>query len=881
MTFKGLLLRWRALFGRADAERDLDQEIRLHLELETEKNVRQGFPADEARRRARLAFGGIDAVKEAHRDGRGWRWLEDALADARFALRTLRRNPVLSATAIITLALGIGANTAIFSTVNAVMLRPLPFPQSDRLVMISEDNPEKGWRREVAAPANYLDWKERVRAFEDVAAYTPGGGSTLTGQGNPQRVRARAVTGNYFSVLRVRPELGRAFTDAETWNTGTAVAVISHQLWREAFGGDTAAVGRTVVFDGTATEIVGVMPARFRFAADSVDVWQTMAWDQVDRAQEFFRRAHYVRVVARLQPGVTPEAADAELQTVVRQLQVEYPVTNKVMGADLVPLHEFLIGDVRPALLMLQAAVALLLLIACANVANLLLVQAVGREREASLRLTLGAGRPRLVRQAITESLVLAMLGGIAGLALGWWGTGALAALRPAQMLPVADVSMDWRVLASILALTTVTGLLFGIAPALWNARRVPAEVLKEGGRSGTSRRIRRWGDALVVGEVALALMLTVGAGLLLQSFWKLQRVDPGVEARGVLAVGIRLPVSYDGTVKQAAFFDALRERVQALPGVTDAALAIVPPFGGVGYTSDFHVAGRPLNDYGTEVGRDYVTPEYFRTLRVPLRAGRFFTSVDRIGAVPVVIINEAMAQKHFRGQDPLGQRITFDRVPDSTSVWRTIVGIVGDVRQQGLAIEPQIEAYEPAAQQVNSYMTLLARTRGDAAALAPAIRRVVGDLDPTMALAQVQSLERLQARSIAGRRFIMSLLVVFAVTGFVLAVVGIYGVMAQLSRRRTQEMGIRIALGARASHVQWLVVRHGLQLVTVGLVLGLLGATGATRAMRALLYEVTPGDPVTFLTVPALLMVTALAATWLPAARASRADPAGALRAE
>jgi putative ABC transport system permease protein len=881
MTFKGLLLRGRALFRPADAERDLDEEIRLHLELEIEKNLRQGLPADEARRRARLAFGGIDVVKEAHRDGRGWRWLEDALADARFALRTLRRNPVLSATAIITLALGIGANTAIFSAVNAVILRPLPFPQSDRLVMISEDNPEKGWRREVAAPANYLDWKERVRAFEDVAAYTPGGGSTLTGQGNPQRVRSRAVTGNYFSVLRVRPELGRAFTDAETWNNGTAVAVISHQLWREAFGGDSAAVGRTVVFDGTATEIVGVMPARFRFAADSFDVWQTMAWDREDRAQEFFRRAHYVRVVARLQPGVTPEAADAELQTVVRQLQVEYPLTNKVMGADLVPLHEFLIGDVRPALLMLQAAVALLLLIACANVANLLLVQAVGREREASLRLTLGAGRARLVRQALTESLLLAMLGGSAGLALGWWGTGALAALRPAQLLPVADVSMDWRVLAGILALTTATGLIFGIAPALWSARRVPAEVLKEGGRSGTSRRIRRWGDALVVGEVALALILTVGAGLLVQSFWKLQRVDPGIDARGVLAVGIRLPASYDSTAKQAAFFDALRKRVQALPGVTDVALGIVPPFGGLGYTSDFHVAGRPLNDYGTEVGRDYVTPEYFRTLRVPLRAGRFFTSADRIGSVPVVIINEAMAQKHFRGQDPLGQRITFDRVPDSTSVWRTIVGIVGDVRQQGLALEPQIEAYEPAAQQVNSYMTLLARTRGDAAGLAPAIRRVVGDLDQTLALAQVQPLERLQARSIAGRRFIMSLLVVFAVTGFVLAIVGIYGVMAQRGRRRTQEMGIRIALGARASHVQWLVVRHGLQLVMVGLVLGLLGATGATRAMRALLYEVTPGDPVTFLTVMALLTLTALAASWLPAARASRADPAGALRAE
>jgi putative ABC transport system permease protein len=880
-AFRRLALAWRALFHREETERDLDEEIRLHLELETERLMQDGVPPEEARRRARVAFGGIEVVKEAHRDGRGVRWLQDAVADARFALRAYRRNPILTATAIITLMLGIGANTAIFSAVNAVILRPLPFPNPDRLVMISEDNPEKEWQRQVAAPANYLDWKERVNAFQDVAAYTPGGGSTLDAGGHPMRVRVRAVTGNYFSVLQVNPKLGRVFTEAETWSTAPPTMVISEPLWRDAFGGDSGVIGRTVSMDGTRVQIVGVMPARFSFAADSVDVWQPMGWDPQNRAQVFFRRAHWLRVIARLKPGLTPEAADAELQTVVRRLQVEYPETNRVMGADLVPLHEFLIGNVRPALLLLQAAVTLLLLIACANVANLLLVQAAGREREASLRLTLGADRSRLVRQALTESLVLATLGGAAGLLLGWWGTRALGALQPAQMLPVTSVSMDWRVLAGLLVLTTATGLLFGLAPAMWNARRVPAEVLKEGGRGGTGRRLRRWGDGLVVGEVAVALMLTVGAGLLLQSFWKLSRVNPGIDARGVLVAGVRLSSAYDSSAKQLAFFDALRERVRALPGVEDAALAVVPPFGGVAYTSDFHIAGRPANEYGSEVGRDFVSPEYFRTLHIPLRAGRFFTAGDRDGAPPVTIISDALARKFFRGENSVGQRLTFDRIPDSNSVWRTIVGVVGDVRQQGLAIEPLIEAYEPAAQNPNVYMTLLARSQGEAIAIAPAIRRVVSDLDQTLALAQVGPLERLQARSIAGQRFIMYLLLVFAVTGLVLAVVGVYGVMAQLGRRRTQEMGIRMALGARTSQVQWLVVRHGLRLVTVGVVLGLVGATGATGAMRDLLYDVTPRDPVTFLTVPVLLALTALAASWLPAAKVSRADPAGALRAE
>jgi putative ABC transport system permease protein len=880
---RSVALRLRALFHRSATERELDDEIRLHLELETEARIRQGLTPDEARRLARLAFGGMDAVKEAHRDERGVRWIDDTVADVRYALRALRRNPVLAATAIVTLALGIGANTAIFSVVDAVILRPLPFPAGDRLMMLSEDNPEKGWRQQVAAPANYLDWKDRVPAFADVAAYAGTGQTTLTGMGAPILLTTTNVTGNFFSVLGVRAALGRIFTPGETWASGTHIAIISQRFRDARFGGALDPVGRTIDLDGVPTQVVGVLPGGFGFPSPDVDIWTPMEWKPTDRSQIWFRRAHWIRVVARLRAGVTVAGADEQFQTVVHQLQLEYPATNRVMGADLVPLHDFLVGSVRRPLIILLGAVALLLLIACANVGNLLLVQALGREREAALRLALGAGRPRLVRQALTESLVLSGLGGLAGLGLGWAGTRALAALQPAGMLPVVNVGVAWGVLVYVLAITTASGLLFGIAPAVWRGRRAPAEVLKEGDRGGSpGGRIRRWGSALVVAEIALTLLLTVGAGLLVRSFWRLEHVDPGFDPHGVLTVGVMLPTArYDTSTKVIAFFDELRTRVRALPGATDAADVLAPSLTAVGWTSDFHIAGRPPDAYGTEVAHRVVTPDYFRVMRVPLRAGRLFTDADRAGAPLVVLINDVLAQQQFPGTDPVGQRIAFDKVPDSASTWYTIVGVVGSERQASVAVRPQIEAFAPFAQQPNSAMTLVVRTNRDPGALGPAVRRVVADLDPNIAIASLETMDTLWSRSLATQRFFMVLLIAFAAVGLSLAVVGVYGVMAQLTRRRTREMGIRMALGANASQVQWLVVLHGLRLLGSGLGLGLVGAFAATRAMNTLLYEVTPRDSVTYLTVPVLLGLTALAASWLPAARASRADPAGVLRAE
>jgi predicted permease len=806
------------------------------------------------------------------------------MADARHALRVLRRGPVVAAAAVLTLALGIGASTAIFSVVNAVILRPLPFPHADRLMMLSEDNAEKNWHQNVVAPANYLDWRERVTAFEDAAGYVNSSGqATLTGDGPPRLLTLGVVTGNFFSVLGVHPARGRLFRDDETWKNGTHIALISDQVWRNQYGGDSAIIGRTIHLDGVARQVVGVVPGISGLTRSDVEVWTPMEWDPADRAQVWFRRAHWIRAIARLRPAVAVAQADAEFQTVVHQIQREFPLTNKVMGADMIPLHDFLIGNVRRPLLVLLAAVTLLLLISCANVGNLLLVQALGREREAALRLTLGAGRSRLVRQALTESLVLSVLGGLAGLALGWAGTRALAALQPAGMLPIRDIGVNWGVLGFVAAVSAASGLLFGVAPALWAGRRVPAEILKQGDRGGSEgHRMRRWGNALVVGEMSLALLLTLGAGLLVRSFWRLEHVDPGFDPHGVLTVAFDLPPTrYDSASRVIAFYEAWQRRVRELPGVDAAALVIVPPLSGTGWTSDFHIEGHAHDDYGSEVGHRPASPEYFSLMRVPLKSGRLFTPADRAGAPHALVINEALARQYFQGVDPVGQRIAFDKFPDSASVWWTIVGVVGSEHQNSLGVQPQVEVFEPFAQQANSYMTLVVRTRSSPGALGPSIRRALADQDPNLAIASMTTVDDIRARSLAGQRFIMSMLMVFGGVGLSLAVIGVYGVMAQLARRRGREMGIRMALGAQASQVQWLVVRHGMTLVGASVALGITGALAATRSMRALLFEVAPSDPLTFIAVPCVLAATAFVATWIPARRASRSDPAHALRSD
>jgi putative ABC transport system permease protein len=889
-AIKGITARLRALFFRRATERSLDDEIAFHIEQETEKNVRLGMSRTEARRQALVQFGGLAQAREAHQDVYAARPVEEFVADTRYTLRTMRRTPVLAGAAILTLALGVGANTAIFSAVNAVLLQPLPFANPDRLYMLWEENPEKGWYKNVVAPANMLDWREQVAAFEDVMAYAEGfGTATLIEGGEPTIVRPAFGTGNFFSVLGARAALGRTFVDAETWETGQRVAVLSHHLWRDRFGGRRDIIGRTIQLDGAAVQVVGVMPASFGYPNENVDLWWPWAWKPENRQQVFFRRAHWLSVVARVRPGVTAQTANAQLQAVVKRLQRDYPETNRVMGAGMTPLHEFLVGDTRTPLLVLLGAVGLLLLIACANVGNLMLVKAADREREAALRLALGAGRRRLVRQALTESLVLSVIGGVAGVALGWGGTRALQAMQPAGMLRVSRFDFDWMVLAYVLAITTASGILFGIAPALWSSRRSPQDALKEGGRGGSqSQRMRRWGERLVIGEVALALMLSVGAVLLVRSLLRLQQVDPGFDPNGVVAARIDLPGERYGCKRDDCagsrveeFFARLEDQLRAIPGVQSVGSVSDLPLTSVGYTSDFTVAGWPEGTYGSEVVHRRVTPDFFKVMRTPLLAGRPFSAADRATSPGVIIINEALARKHFKGQDPIGKRITFDKAPDSTSTWHTIIGVVKDQHQTKLGIEPQIEVFEPLSQSLTTGLSVVVRTAGDPASLGPVIRRTVAEMDRTLALSSVETLNQVRAASLARERFMTTLLLLFAGVGLALAVVGVYGVMAQMARRRVREMGIRIALGAQASDVRWLVVRNGLRLVLVGLVIGTAGAFAATRTMQAMLFGVAPKDPLTFVAVPAVLVLTALLATWLPASYASRADPATALRTE
>ncbi len=883
MPFDRIVLRLRAALRRRAADRELDDEIRFHLEREQEKNVRAGMTDSDAWRRAYVAFGGVQQVREAHREVRGAPWLTDLGGDVRVALRTLARRPALAGAAVITLALGIGANTAIFSAVDAAILRPLPFPAPDRLVMLGENNPEKNWHMETVAGANYLDWREQVGAFQDIAAYSDGGHATLTGAGDPQLLTVTGVTGNFFAVLGGRTELGRGFVDDETWDTTRSSVVLSDHAWRTHFGADPRIVGRTIRLNGRPTQVIGVMGSSFTYPSSLVDVWAPEGWDRAARTKIFFRRAHWLRAIARIRPGVSVEEADAQFQVVVRRLQQQYPVTNRVMGAGMEPLHEYLVGDTRTALLVLLAASGLLLLIACANVGNLMLVHANGRAPEVALRLALGAGPWRLTRQVLTESLALSSLGGAAGFGLAWIGVRTIALLAPAGTLPDTGIHLDWSVLLYTLAITTASGIVFGIGPALWSARRAPGDALKEGGRSPhEGHRMRRWGEALAVAEIALALMLTSGAGLLVRSLWRLQHVPPGFDPSGVLTVGFELPqVRYDTTPKINAFDDALLARVRAVRGVTNAAIVSHLPLTGTEWTSDFSIAGRRPDESGSEVAHREAGPEYFRAMHEPLRAGRMFNALDHDGSTRTVVINDVLARRFFQGQNPVGQRLTFDKVPDSSSIWRTIVGVVGSEHQLSLAAEPTIEIFTPQTQEPSGNIFLIVRAPGDPAALTPQIRAIVHEVDPEQAIVATQTLDDVVATSMARARFLTTLLLVFAVVGLALAVVGVYGVMAQLAQRRTREMGIRLALGAPTRAVRWLIVRHALRMLVPGLVIGIVGALLATQALRSVLYHVAPTDPVTFVAVPLALALSALVASWLPAAQASRADPAQALHVE
>jgi putative ABC transport system permease protein len=882
-----LRLAARGLFNRTAVESELDEELRFHLEQQTQLFIARGMSSTDARRAALVALGGIEPTKEAQRQGRGSRAIEDVIADTKYAARALWHDKPLAIAGLATLALGIGATTAVFSAVNAAMLRDLPFGAPHQVVELWEENKARGWYKNVAAPANYLDWAEQNTTFSGIAGYTDYATNvTLLGEGEPRLLKAAYVTGNFVDVLQVKPALGRGFDDAETWDNGQRRVMISYALWKTQFGGDTAVIGKRISFGGrTPWEVIGVMPKGFAFPLPTTDVWLPSLFDRASRTQVFFRRAHWIRVVGRMKEGVTAERANADLQSIVKKLQRQYPATNAQMGAGLTPVREWIVGDTKKPLLILLGASVVLLLIACANVGNLMLVHAVSRAREMSLRFVLGASRMRVVRLALTQSLLLSLIGGVIGLFIGWIGARALIQLQPTGLLPVTDIPLDSRVWFFAIALTTVSGIVFGLAPALMATRQSPADALNAGGRAIAGGGARRWARMLVVGEVALASLLLIGASLLVRSYRNVAAVPVGFDGSGVLTASLGIPASrYDSAAKVVAFYHQLLDRIAAQPGVVSVGAVRQLPATETSWSSSLAVRGRQPMPEGADIVHREVIGDYFEVMRVPLLKGRMFAASDRrLDAPQVVLINKALADKYFPNENPIGHFIANDRVPDSTSTWHEIVGVVGDERQASLVAPAAPEVFKPFEQDWTRAMTVVVRAKPDVdpMSLAGTVRRSVRDLDSLLAITSLRPMTEVHQVAMSRQRFMSVLVFVFAATGVLLAIVGVFGVLVQLVQSRAREMGLRIALGARPQQVSWLVVGNGVRLVVMGVVVGLLIATATTSVMTSLLYGVKATDAASYFAAAAMIIVLGAIATAVPAIRASTADPALTLRAE
>ena len=810
--------------------------------------------------------------------------LDTVRQDLRFSARTLTRNPGFAVAAIGVLALGIGANTAIFSAVNSFFFRPLPFAESERLVMLFETNPEYGWEDVAAAPANMLDWREQVEAFEDVSAYSEFTNRVTTfREGEPTLVGATAVVGNFFETLGVPAALGRTFRMEESWEGEDDVVVISHDLWVSYFGSDPNVIGKIIELTHDGPAIIGVMPEGFRFPSEQTEMWSTMGWATTARERISFRRAHWVRAFARLAPGISPIEADAQLQVVVGRLQQEYPETNSVMGAGFTPMRDFLIKDVRSPLLILLGAVGLLLLLACTNVATLLLVRASDRSREIALRQALGAGKARVVRQMLTESAMIAAAGGLVGLGMGWLGVWVIAASNPVGIAGATSLTLDARVVGFTLAAATLSGLLFGTAPALRTLSGDTHAALRDGAR-GTSggRRVLRTVGALVTAEIALALLLVVGSGLMVRSFVLLRSVDPGFQTQGIAAVRFSIPSArYPNRDQVLAFYDQFIEALEARPGIERVGTTQQLPLAGTGWSGSFQAETWPPDRVGIEIVHRRADTDYFEAVGTPLIRGRLFRPTDGPDDPLVVVINETFAREHFPGEDPIGQRIANSRAATPESTWYEIVGIVGDQHQASPAIAPRAEVFENRNQDWGRDSWVVVRGEGRAEGLIPTVRNVLREMDPLIPIARVETLRDVWSRSMAREEFVLTLLTIFGVVALLLASVGVYGVTAQAARRRTQEIGIRMALGAAAPDVLKMMLHQGAAVIGIGLALGLIAALASTRALSSLLYGVEPTDPVTLATVVLLLGGVALLACYVPARRATRVDPATSLRAE
>src|SRR6266404_2725324 len=811
--------------------------------------------------------------------------METLWHDLRYGVRMMAQRPGFTLVAVITLGLGIGANTAIFSVVNGVLLNPMPYRAADRLVQFWETNPLKNWTQATVAPANLFDWQKQNESFEEIAAYFgsdkkgPGlSGLQLTGGGEPERVQGLFVTGNLFSVLGVDAVLGRSLRDEETWPGKSMVVVLSYGLWQRRFGGDPNIVGKTIALNGRNREVVGVMSPDFYYPSKEVEMWLPMGWDHNQIAQ--LRRPHFLRAVGRLKDGVSVEQARAEMNNIAGQLEQQYPVTNTQMGVGLGPLKEWVVSDTRLPLIVFLVAVAFVLLIACANVANLLLARAATRTREVAIRTALGAPRRRIVKQLLTENLLLATAGGGLGLLLALWCRDLLVMFSPGNIPRLDEARIDGRVLGFSIGITLLTTLLFGLVPALQSSKPDLVATLKEGGQKGGSQGGRAR-NTLVVAEVALALVLVIGAGLMVRSFLRLQHIDPGFNARNVLMITVDLPgVRYPEDNQAIAFFEQAEQRIKGLPGVVDVGSTNVPALKGAGYTNDMTIPGRPPEDYIREIRHKTITADYFRAMGIQLLSGRFFDSSDNAKGAQTIIVNEAFARRCFLDEETVGKQVKFAR-PSEQGTWETIVGVVRNEKQDSLGADAKPEAYKSQLQEASAGMTLVVRTEGDPRPLIAAVREEIRALDKDLPPYNIKTMSDVLFESLARERFTTLLLMVFAALALVLASIGIYGVMSYSVTQRTHEIGIRLAIGAQTSDIFRQVVGQALRLAGIGVAVGLAGAFALTRLMASLLYGVSTTDPLTFALIAALLAGVSLLASYIPARRATRVDPMIALRYE
>ncbi|MGC9994876.1 MAG: ABC transporter permease [Terriglobia bacterium] len=883
-----LVSRFMGLFQKTRLEQELDDEVRSHLEMLEQEYLRRGMSPQEARYAALRSFGGVDQTKERYREQRGLPFVDAFFQDLRYGWRGLLRNPGFAAVAILTLALGIGANTAIFSVVHAVLLRPLPYRNPSRLVYISEFWPHETPVRTVPNP-DFANWSEHGQLFDGLAAYGGGAEVNLTGMGEPERLSGARVTADFFTLLGVEPFLGRSFLREEDRPGGRKAVLLSYELWQRRFGSNSKVIGSTIQLDGDLYTIVGVTPAGFRFPDDDFRaqvflpmlVARVVDWKSRDPNQ--FR---LLRALARLRPGVTPEQARAELTALVRaEAELEPPQFKRMragMEVRITPLSERLAAPARPILLILLSSVALLLIMSCVNVAGMQLARGATRQRELAVRAALGARRSRLAAQLLMENFVLLIAAAGVAVCLGFAGLRALRSLAPPQIPHLELASLDWTVLLFTLIAATITGILSGLAPAMVGSRVELNEILKgSGAQTGSAQRQHRVRSILVTTEIALALVLLIGSGLLTRSLVHLVSVDPGFNTHHLLTLRLTLSErAYPKPEQKDAFLSALLARLRALPGVRSAAAGSGLPTLGWGSLRGTDIEGQPEMPPGLrpDIPCDTVSTEYFQTLGIPLMAGRGFNQQDRASAAPAAIVNQAFAREFFSRQNPIGKHVGRRSPP---GVWREIIGVVGNVRQLGPSQEESPEIYIPYQQEPNEDVNLVLRTATRPLALVAPVKAAVQAVDPAQPVYDIATMDQRLSESMAPQRFNALLLGVFALAALGLAGVGIFGVLAYSVARRTSEIGVRMALGASRAQVTRLVVGEGLRLCGLGVLLGLAGSVPLTRLLGGVLFGVGPSDPVALASASAALVLVAVLACYIPARRALSVDPMTTLRHE